>query len=639
MAAKAQLAAILESIPADEAWLEELLRWLLEAPARPGAARSPRTERLRVLARMLEEHPRSAELKDCLQGAFTHASAVRLMAETGLPDHPGVLKEICERLVNRLLPRMDPEGDLYALVERLELSGDDAEWFAALSEEDLAPWLSLFAGAREACDEAAFLLAVRASGLGLSRELLRLTPDERDLDSPFAHLPGAIQSLGQAGGAAHWRTLLGSCRAELARMHASLEERGVSLGLVFQLELLEAQLERLDRLAAVMQGAQPGASLAAELVRGSVQQRRIAPLLRQGLHRLSRKIVEHTGRSGEHYLAPDRKEYRSLFLMAGGGGAITALTALFKILIPMLPFAPGPLGLCFAFNYSASFILMQFLHFPLASKQPAMTAASLAAVLELDNGLEEEIQLTASIARGQAAATFGNLLLTIPSALLVDGLWRLVSGHGVADALKAEHLIHELHPFATGTLFYAALTGVFLWMASLAAGWAANWSAFRSLPLAVSRSPLLRRFLGPGRAARMGQGVDIQFPGIVGYVCLGLLLGFMPLFFTFAGLPLEVRHVTLSAASLSYGAAQQLWEGSLQGGPILWAGLGVLCIGLLNFSVSFLLALGLAVQSRGLSLRAQTRLLMGLLKAFAASPWRFVLPISAAAGSDPPSHR
>jgi site-specific recombinase len=633
MGANGRLRALLAEPPVEAAgWngrLEDLLRWLLEAPAQPAGPGSPRSARLRELLRELQGHPQAAAWNAGLREALAHASAVRLLAETGIPGQPGVLGEALDRLVNRVVPRMDAEEDLFALLDRLELDPEDADWLEALepAERDA---LTAFLPAAGASLEALHLLALRVSGLGLSRELLRLAGHDRDLDSPFARLPEAARQLDAAAGRAAWDALLQELRHFLALAHDGMEAHGVSADLVYRLELLEAQLARMERLGRLLAGAPEGAALAVELLRGAASQRRLGPVLRAGAHRLARKVVEHTGRTGEQYLAQTGGEYRTLLIAALGGGAITAGTALVKILLGGVPLAPGPLGLAFAFNYTASFVLMQFLHFPLASKQPAMTAAALAAALEREDGLAAEVDLAAAIVRGQVAATLGNLLAALPVAFAVDAVVVAVTGHNLAGDEKAVKLIAELHPFLSWTLPFAVLTGLFLWLASLASGWAANWSAYRGLPGAVGRSPLLLRTLGPFRTGQLSGLLEAHFPGILGYLVLGLLLGFMPRLLAFAGLPLDVRHVTLSAASLGFGASRLLWTGAWDWAAFAWGLAGVGLIGLCNFSVSFALSLRLAVQARGLDGRAQRRLLAALGKAVLASPGRFLwsTPIS-----------
>lgn len=616
--------------PGDGAWLELLARDLLEVPARPGTPGCPRTKALARLNHALADHPRAAELEARIRAFWSHTSAVRLLAEMGLPDHTSFPKEALQRLVDKLVPRLDHDEDLYAWLDRLEVSEEDAAWLAALPEELIAPWRNRLQPGPEALGEAALLVAYRASALGLGRDILRLWPQGRDMDSPFAALPAAIREVIQAPSAPEPAQRLAAemsrCHEALKEAHGRLEVSGVSTDLVFRMDLLQAKLGRIQALLDNSRNQKSGVGLTADLVKGAATHHRLRPLLRAGLRRLARKVIEHTGQTGEHYLVRDWREYWAMGRAAGGGGVLTAFTALAKFLLAGLGMAPGLGGMSLAANYAGSFIAMQFFHLSLASKQPAATAAALSAVLERSDGMDDEVELIAAITRGQVMATLGNLLLTVPAALLIDGLWRFASGHSFLSAEKAAKTLEGLHPLQSWTIPFAALTGVMLWVGSLAGGWASNWSDYRALPEAVARSRRFQRILGVARAAALGRGLRTHLPGIVACLALGLMLGFMPMAFAFAGLPLDVRHVTLSAASAAFAAGPGIAAGAVPWAALGWAAVGVIVIGVLNFGVSFALSLRLAIQARGMEAGGRRELMTALLHAFLRHPGHFLAP-------------
>ena len=346
-------------------------------------------------------------------------------------------------------------------------------------------------------------------------------------------------------------------------------------------------------------------------------------------HRGSCQTGEHSAHTGEHYIANTRIEWWAMLRSAAGGGALTSLTAFVKYGLVALPLAPAVMGLAHALNYSLSFIALQFFGFSLASKQPSMTGSALADALDQQNGVGAEIDLVASIARTQLIAAVGNVGLAIPCSLLLDLGWRLVSGHPLLEPGHAAQGLAELHPLRSMSLPFAAITGVFLWMSSVAAGLSANWSAFRSLPKAVARSVRIRAVVGEQRARWLGAQVGRHFSGVVAYLVLGFLLGFVPVLFKFAGVGLEVRHVTLSSAAMALDASALFSSGTLQLGPLLWACAGIALIGALNFGVSFALALRVALQARGLVAVDRRRLLRGLAQALLRSPGRFLFPPTA----------
>ncbi|GLH66596.1 hypothetical protein [Geothrix edaphica] len=607
--------------------LEPLLRWLLEASPLDSQDGEPRrTTRLRRLHAALAFRGLSGPLSE----AWNHASAIRLLAETGLPDRTTLVGEGFLRIVDRVIPRLDPEGDLYALVDRLDLDEADAVWIERLPVDLRIIWGALLAPPQAIWAHAARLLAHRAAAVGLSRDLLALDPEGSDADSPFFHLTRVVHEAGDRPGDAEaraaWEACWGTCTATLAQAHARLDDRGVSTDLVFRLELLEAQLARIGQLLDFAAGQGDGTAFAAELVRGSLAQHGLLALLRTTVKRLARKVVEHTGETGEHYIARDRSEWWAMSRSAAGGGLLTAGTALFKITLSILPLAPLLSGLALTANYAASFCTMQLLGFTLASKQPAMTAAALARALEDDDGQAREVELVAAITRTQVIATLGNVLATVPVSAGLVAAWVWLTGHVPLEHEAALHSLQGTHPFHGWTLVFAALTGVLLWLSSLAAGWTANWSAYRCLPEALAQNHRLRSWFGAGGAEALGRFIQRHLAGFAGYTALGALLVFVPMAFAFAGIHAEVRHVTLQAASLALGSATLWFEGTLAWKEVLWGLFGIGLIGVLNFAVSFALALWTALRARDLSGRASRRLWLEILKAFNRNPGRFLLP-------------
>jgi len=620
---------LLKAPGCDEIWFEGLLRWLVAGSPRAGD-HSRRTARLMALQAVLQEHPEGPAWKARIRAVWSHTSAVRLLADTGLPSHTAFLREVVHRLVERFVPRLDPEADLSALLDRLSLSRNDADWLEHLAPAQVEPWRELLGLPAAAVWDAAQLLAYRAAALGLARDLLGLAPDERELDSPFRRLPEAMAAL-RLGEDPDWPGLLAACRARLHLALDYLDRHGVSSELVYRLDLLESQLRRMEELVSLAAGTLDGQAFAATLVRQAASHQSFRVLLRSTTRRLARKVVEHTGQTGEHYIANTRAEWVGTFWSAGGGGVLTAGTAALKYLIAAASLAPMVSGLAFAANYTVSFVIMQLAGMTLASKQPAMTAASLAGALEDRLPGPELAELVAGISRSQFMATVGNVLFTLPASMLLSLAWLKLAGQGLLSPATAAHSLHGLHPFRSMTLPFAALTGVFLWLSSLAAGWAANWSAFRCLPEALAGHRRLIFWVGADRAADLGRFVDRHLGGICGYVALGFLLGFVPVACLFMGIPLEVRHVTLSAASLALCAAQALaGPAPMPWADLAWGLAGIAGIGVLNFGVSFLLALRTAIDARGLDRKGREGLRRLLWTAFRDNPLRFLGPPAAA---------
>jgi site-specific recombinase len=365
----------------------------------------------------------------------------------------------------------------------------------------------------------------------------------------------------------------------------------------------------------------------AALVRARAGEASLTRLLRENTRLLATKVIERAGTTGEHYITRSRREWWAMLRSAGGGGILTAGTAALKFVITWghLPILVE--GLLNAANYVGSFLAMQMLGFTLATKQPSMTAAALAAAWsgsDVARRAEELVRMIARMTRSQLAAALGNVGLVVPSAIGLEWWYRKTYGGPFLDEKTAAYVVHSLDPLHLKTIWYAVLTGVFLWLASLGAGWLENWATYRRLPDAVEEHRL-GRLVGKRIMRWLAGSLRRQVAGAGGSISLGVLLAFMPLLGKGFGLPIDVRHVTLSAGSLTLAGCALGWE-RVMTGEFLAAAIGVVVIGLLNFGVSFLLALGVAMRGRGVPAREIGRLILRLMGRVLRRPGEFLYP-------------
>ena len=112
----------------------------------------------------------------------------------------------------------------------------------------------------------------------------------------------------------------------------------------------------------------------------------------------------------------------------------------------------------------------------------------------------------------------------------------------------------------------------------------------------------------------------VIFPGEV-----GLMLGLVPVLLAFVGLPIEVRHVTLSTGQLAAAASTLGWS-TLAHPAFWWCVAGLVATGTLNLGVSFWLALKVALRSRGITLADRRLLYAAVRQRLWQSPRSFLLP-------------
>lgn len=639
--------------------IEKLARFVLSsrkaAPLETGLdGEGAPVSRLRLLIRALEVVPQCRQRVAALVGSVLAESVEGgLFTRVGLPTDRGFFAETVDRMSRRFLPEPQNPRDLLALVARLFPRRTELGMLAALPSELVMrlvqqlgerasgadPWSPL----GEHLMDALALLPTRIAAVGLSDVLRARSPQARPEQSPFFELPRAVDALREAARsgattsiATHvdrCRALVDQCREVTLAVVENLEQHGVSVDVVYRIELIQKNLDRLSRL---IDQVEPGSdaeraarakTLLLELVAVRLQDRKLRDIVHDNLHLLARKIIERAGHTGEHYITSTPREYWGMLLSAGGGGVLTTGTAALKFIIGWGHFAPFVEGMLSAANYAGSFIVMQLLGFTLATKQPSMTAAALAGTLRDTAGhpdLSALVTMIARIVRSQLAAAIGNIGLVIPATLVFERVWRLRTGAPFLDAATAEYVLHSLDPFSSGTVFYAALTGVLLWISSIIAGWVENWAVYRRLPQAIL-DHRWGRFLGRRTTAAFSRFFAKNIAGFGGNSSLGLLLAMTPVFGKFFGLPLDVRHVTLSTGALTLSVCA-LEGDALSPDAVLRAAAGIAIIGALNFGVSFVLALAVALRARAVDRSDRLRLLISVVVTFVRSPLQFFFP-------------
>jgi len=278
-------------------------------------------------------------------------------------------------------------------------------------------------------------------------------------------------------------------------------------------------------------------------------------------------------------------------------------------------------------NYAASFVLIHLLHFTVATKQPAMTAPAMADKLTdmgSDTAVEDFVDEVANLIRSQAAGIVGNLAAVAPLVLGVQLACQAVFGAPLVGTKDAEHVLSSLTLLGP-TLLFAAFTGVLLFASSIIAGWVENWFVWHRIDSAIAWNPRIVARLGSARAQRWAVYWRNNISGFAANISLGLMLGIVPAVAAFFGLPIEVRHVTLSTGQLA-AAVGALGFGVLQQAPFWWCLAATLLTGVLNLGVSFFLAFKVALRSRGIRLNDRSRIYRAIRQRLWRQPLSFVLP-------------
>lgn len=636
-------------------WVELLISWVRSKARVPHDFDTSTGQihgvRIRFVLHLLERNPQwKQNVASVLRSLLLETSGLQLFCQTGLVQETGFISEGLDRLTKKLLPTAPHPTDLAELVSHIFPDEEDAVWIENLSPEIVEQIISLirfqtvknpFESLDRAIRDALRVLGASISALGLSREIRNRLPDLSVEDSPFLNLNLKLHQLMQDSHIVSAdfvdMTLadINLCRKLVKDVLNHLETSGVSVNLVYRLEALTNSLNRTEELLRLFSNHSTlkqellVTHFLSALIRESLANRRIRDLVKSNLHLLSRKIVERTGASGEHYITKTKHEYRSMLISAAGGGFVTVFTTIFKFVVAKAKLALFFEGLLYCINYSGSFVLMQLCGFTLATKQPSMTASALAGKLQslkesadIDDFVNEVVRIT----RSQFAAALGNIGFVIPSAILVHLIAIFVFHTPVLSTEYAADVIASFHPFKSLTIPFAALTGVMLWLSSIVAGWVENWVVYRRIPEALKLNRRAIAMFGSKRCEKFSNWFLHNISGIAGSVSLGVFLGSTPIIGRFFGVPLDAKHVTLSTGALTF-AVCSLWDSTLDQAGLAYACVGILFIGLLNFGVSFALALAVAARARNVPQSAIFYLLKCVAKKFRKSPLEFFYPM------------
>jgi site-specific recombinase len=608
-------------------------------------------KRERVWASVLEASSEVRErYRESIGALLKETVGTSLFAQSGLPNDRGLFAEAADRLFRIVLPTPRGDEDLSKLLLRLFPTQHEVDRFFDMPPElfdqivilsapsdDAEAWKAPL----ESMLEAICLLGARIQGLGLSEKLLVRSQPGPVQESPFYRLPRAGDQLieairwneGVTEAAQNWKTAASECRRELEIIVGHLETKGVNLDVVYAMDVIERSLSRMEILCGVLVSP-PGPAkrvtaerLMKEVIRGRVGDRSVRNLLHNSFRLLARKIVEWAGKTGEHYIANNREEYFHMWKAALGGGLLTVGTAAIKLMVTHHGLPLFVEGFLAGLNYAVSFVLLQNFHLVLATKQPSMTGAALAKIIHNCRDTERSDELVAyaaRITRTQLAAALGNILAVGVGCIAFSLLWKAIFHSPYLSEHTAEYAVHSLNPFRTGTIFYAILTGIILWLSSLAGGWIENWAVYHQLPEAIEQGRLGSK-LSPERLARLSQSFSKNIAGWGGSIALGFMLGMTPVIGEFLGLPLDVRHVTLSTGTLALGIGS-LGIAAVGWWSLFWAGIGIAVIFVLNLGVSFYLALKLALRAQDVSPADHLAIRRTFLRHMRESPRDFLFP-------------
>jgi site-specific recombinase len=614
------------------------------------------TEKVEELTTILQDQPELAEsLRSYLVAVFSDYDALTLFTDAGiLPGH-GFFSETYRRLEYKLLPPLQNAAFAPYLIRKVFYGKSDYRNIVAIDE---AVWMKLLHVININPDvlqweekqlntllNALMVLSQRITSIGLEPDIVDKLTEIDDLQSPFFGLYREVQHYVDSFKAddSYIKTndldyqqilvMCTQCMDSIAQLHKHKEKYGISIHLAYLMVRLEQHVKRFQNILKMIQSGERVEFNKAlfvfmcRVVDAENKKYSIRKHLNDNLSLIAYKITEHTSRVGEHYRAADRKEYYVMLKSAMGGGFVVAVMVILKIFAHPLHLSPFGDAFINSMLYAGGFICIHFLHFTLATKQPAMTANTIAASLDdtdkPDKKMLKTVKLISEISRAQFISLVGNMIIVFPAAYIIGWCYLLLSGHNAVSSDEAHHMIMQLHPWKTATLFYAAIAGVLLMSSGVIAGYYDNKVVYGRIPERIRQHPFLKRFISPRKLKSISTYLGNNSGLLLGNFFLGIFLGTTPLLGRFFGLPIDVRHVTLSAGN--FGLALQ-GSTELPAMLIIEIVFSILLMGVINLFVSFGLAIYVAVRSRSLNLSLRRRILTAIVNYFRLNPSVFFIP-------------
>ena len=628
-------------------WLSRLAHWHRTSHAIDSLAR------FKFFLQALRRQPEwAADVSDIFASVLFETDATTVLTRVEMTEHAGLFTDSFRRVGDLFLPPVPRPDDLSYVVDMVFTGDKDAEWVAQIAAPEWFEFLAILNESRtqpdplprleEALRRSILHLAVQVSSLSLHPDIRERTGRETISESPFLTLSKIAFREDDHSSPSNVQNIIDTvelCRFALRQVHRSIEKKGVSIDLLYRQETLTSLLNRVESLtrdSLSKTGEDFSQSLVVEILRTHQARRSLVQIYKLNLDIFARKLVEHAGETGEHYISRNKREYFAMLYAGAGGGLVTVPMTVIKFLVYSLSAPLAIEGGLIAINYSICFLAMQFLGFSLATKQPSMTAAALAnrihrRMTEIEK--QELMHEVARITRSQFVAAVGNVLFVVIGAFVLSILYHTFFHHGLLSEHFAQHMLNDLDPTRSLSWWYAAITGVFLWLSSICAGWLQNWVNMRGLVEAIRLDRRLVAVFGESRIRRFSEWVSRNISAIGGNIAIGLFMGLIPIVGKFSGLPIDIRHITLSSGTFVFSIL------SLPLGTIPWTTwalpmLGLVGIGILNFSVSFTLALVVAILSRKMPLAWLRVFFRNFGKGFASHPLMFLYPTDQSESSD-----
>lgn len=577
------------------------------------------------------------------------------VTEANILSENAFFPELRKRLLNVVLPPVENENSVWYLIDHISVRpGRDLKYLKQIPPQQIDEVFRLLGIhdlilKKEVKKELIFsmnILAWRAVGNAMDVEVMNMVPEYINYDNPFLALQDEMDLLNAeikknphfcfSTRDVHYKQLkiyLEQCLAFIDKAFKNSSKYGITGKINQSLLKIRQQINRISDVIQLLiidneeDITRNSKMLIFNILEYKSNKNDVRELFDDSTRLMSHLITNHTAETGTHYITSTKKEYVKMFWKASGGGVIVGALCILKMLYGYTPGSEFFHAFMYSFNYAMGFVMIYLMGFTLATKQPAMTATTMAKVLSEGKNTKknyvEFAHLVSNLFRTQFIAFIGNVVWAFPVALaLIYGLDVLLNENFATG--KSPKLLQDLNPFESKAFFHASIAGFFLFISGIISGNIGNNSIYYKIPDRIAKNPFIKKVLGERKAKAISKYYSKNWAGIVSNAWFGIFLGVTAPVGAFLGLDLDIRHITFAAGNFALG----LYGADFSADSYtFWIGLvTVFLIGFFNFIVSFGLSMGLALRSRKLDSEEMKGIWKELFRSFVRNPLKFFIP-------------
>ena len=594
--------------------------------------------------------------RDYLFILFSNKSFTKALTDANILSENAFFPELKKRISYKFLPPVEDENTISYIISKVLFNPkSDSNYIKNINPEDGSEFfklmeiekISTLPKVKKELLISANILALRSVGNALEAGIAKMVPEYKNFDNPFVALQSELDSLigrfkedenlqinSKDVDYKQIKIYLQQCLDFVDKAFKNASKFGISSKINQSLLKIRQQLRRIQDIIPILvvdneeDVLTNSKNLVSNTLKYNSHRNNVRELIDDSTRLISHLITSHTAETGTHYIATSSKEYLKMFWKASGGGIIVGFLCIFKMMMSYSHGSEFSHAVLYSLNYAFGFIIIYLLGFTLATKQPAMTAATMAKVLSdessSDKNYKEFANLVAKLSRTQFIAFVGNVLWSFPVALaIIYGMdWFRDENFAVA---KADKLLKDLNPIESKAILHACIAGFFLFISGIISGNISNSSIFNQVPERISQSPFLNQVIGAKNSKKLSDFYTKHWAGIISNFWFGIFLGVIAPLGVFLGLDLDIRHITFSAGNFALALYGKGFD--IDTYTFVISLVTIFLIGAFNFIVSFGLSMLLAFRSRKVNFGELTIIYKSILKYFIKNPLRFFIPL------------